>query len=80
VIVTGHDSRETVNQYAPYALRANGVLQPGGYIRAGSTTRGGPPGPPPRASGVDQLTVIALAGDGLLFAPVETLRRVDRNA
>jgi hypothetical protein len=30
VIVTGHDSRETVNQYAPYALRANGVLQPGG--------------------------------------------------
>jgi hypothetical protein len=30
VIVTGHDSTETVNQYAPYALRANGALQPGG--------------------------------------------------
>jgi hypothetical protein len=30
VIVTGHDSTETVNQYAPYALRANGILQPGG--------------------------------------------------
>ena len=30
VIVTYHDSTETVGQYAPYALRANGVLQPGG--------------------------------------------------
>ena len=30
VIVTGHDSTESVNQYAPYVLRANGVLQPGG--------------------------------------------------
>jgi immune inhibitor InhA-like protein len=30
VIVTYHDSTESVNQYAPYALHANGVLQPGG--------------------------------------------------
>ena len=30
VIVTYHDSTETVGQYAPYRLRVNGVLQPGG--------------------------------------------------
>ena len=30
VIVTYHDSTETVGQYAPYTLFANGVLQPGG--------------------------------------------------
>jgi len=30
VIVTYHDSTETVGQYAPYVLRANGVMQPGG--------------------------------------------------
>jgi hypothetical protein len=29
-IVTYHDSTETVVQYAPYTLRVNGVLQPGG--------------------------------------------------
>jgi hypothetical protein len=29
-IVTYHDSSETVLQYAPYTLRVNGVLQPGG--------------------------------------------------
>jgi hypothetical protein len=29
-IVTYHDSSETVNQYAPYALRVNTILQPGG--------------------------------------------------
>jgi hypothetical protein len=30
VIVTYHDSTETVQQYAPYTLTVNGVLQPGG--------------------------------------------------
>ncbi len=29
-IVTYHDPTETVVQYAPYELRVNGVLQPGG--------------------------------------------------
>jgi len=29
-IVTYHDSTEQVLQYAPYTLRVNGVLQPGG--------------------------------------------------
>ena len=29
-IVTYHDSTELVQQYAPYTLRANGVVQPGG--------------------------------------------------
>ena len=29
-IVTYHDSSETVLQYAPYTLRVNGVIQPGG--------------------------------------------------
>jgi hypothetical protein len=29
-IVTYHDGTETVQQYAPYTLRVNGVLQPGG--------------------------------------------------
>ena len=29
-IVTYHDGTETVQQYAPYILRVNGVLQPGG--------------------------------------------------
>jgi hypothetical protein len=29
-IVTYHDSTETVLQYAPYTLRVNGVVQPGG--------------------------------------------------
>ena len=30
VIVTYHDSTEQVQQYAPYTLTVNGVLQPGG--------------------------------------------------
>ena len=29
-IVTYHDKTETVQQYAPYTLRVDGVLQPGG--------------------------------------------------
>ncbi len=29
-IVTYHDGTETVLQYAPYTLRVNGVVQPGG--------------------------------------------------
>jgi hypothetical protein len=29
-IVTYHDSTELVQQYAPYTLRVNGVVQPGG--------------------------------------------------
>ena len=29
-IVTYHDSSEEVQQYAPYSLRVNGVVQPGG--------------------------------------------------
>ncbi len=30
IVVTYHDSTELVGQYAPYILRVNGVLQPGG--------------------------------------------------